>query len=146
MWVGKLRQTMACAALLAGLLAGGCGTTGAGGEPASSADSPVSDRDGVTVTRGPAAGSGTAVIAVADPSGKPLSDIPVEVRTIGRPMPAALAIDIARLTDARGEYTWGDLPPGEYEFTVRIPGGDQTASRRATVTAGGTVRLDITLG
>lgn len=109
-------------------------------------DSPVSDRDGVAASSGPAVGSGTAVIAVRDPSGKSLASVPVEVRTVGWPMPAALAIEIARLTDARGEYTWSELPPGEYEFTVRQPGGDQTASRRVTVTAEETVRVDITLG
>ncbi|WP_442935328.1 carboxypeptidase-like regulatory domain-containing protein [Micromonospora sp. CPCC 206061] len=131
---------------LIGLLASGCGTAGAGSQHSASSDTPVSDGDRGTAPVTPAAGHGTAIIVVRDLSGDLLASIPVEVRTIGRPMPAALAIDIARLTDSQGEYAWTGLPPGEYEFTVRIPGGHQATSKRGIITAGQTVRVDVSLG
>lgn len=91
------------------------------------------------------AGKGTAVIAVADPAGKALPLIPIEVRTVGRPMPAELAIDIARMTDDKGEYHWLNLPPGQYEFTAREPGGTATASKTVTIEADQTARVELTL-
>ncbi|MFV2011052.1 MULTISPECIES: carboxypeptidase-like regulatory domain-containing protein [unclassified Micromonospora] len=95
---------------------------------------------------GTVAGRGTAIIEVRNPAGEPLPVIPVEVRTVDWPMPAGLSEDIARMTDARGEYIWTDLPPGEYEFTVRVPGEDVAAARRVTVAADETSRVPMTLG
>lgn len=106
----------------------------------------MSDRDGTTLASRPAAGLGTAVIAVRDAPGKPRASISIEVRAVGRPLPAALAIEIARRTDGRGEYVWTELPPGEYEFVPRDPEGERVAARRAVVPADETVRVTITLG
>ncbi|WJK40264.1 carboxypeptidase-like regulatory domain-containing protein [Solwaraspora sp. WMMA2056] len=138
--------------LFVGLLLAGCATESSGspGPSASTGpDTPVSDPrqpEAPSASPGSAAGRGTAIIEVRDPAGEPLPVIPVEVRTVDWPMPAELAEDIARMTDARGEYTWTDLPPGEYEFTVRVPGEDVVAAQRVTVVADETSRVPITLG
>ncbi|WP_326555182.1 carboxypeptidase-like regulatory domain-containing protein [Micromonospora sp. NBC_01813] len=138
--------------LFVSLLLAGCATESSS-SPGPSApigpDTPVSDQrqpEVPSASPGSAAGRGTAIIEVRDPAGEPLSVIPVEVRTVDWPMPAELAEDIARMTDARGEYTWTDLPPGEYEFTVRVPGEDVAAAERVTVVADETSRVPITLG
>jgi hypothetical protein len=153
--MGSFRQ-VALPLMVVALLAAGCGgATGPASNIPAGPDTPVSDTPG---SGGPgadrggggataSAGRGTAVITVRDPGGEPLALIPVQVATTGgRPMPEELAIEIARMTDARGEYTWTNIPPGAYEFTVRVPGGDKTASKPATVTAGRSVRVDLTLG
>lgn len=152
-------RVLALSALLVGLLVGCAAPHGddTAGSPAGSStggdsgastgrDAPVSDADGPSSTAGPVAGLGTVIITVRDPAGAPRALIPVEVRTVGWPMPAALAIDIARMTDNHGEYVWTDLPPGGYEFTVRVPGGTQQASRRVTVVADRTTPVTLAPG
>lgn len=134
--------------LFAGLLAGACATGDGAGSPGSGPsgpDTPVSNGNGGTTPTVSAAGRGTAIIAVSDPSGQPLALIPVEVHTIGWPMPSELAIDIARMTDQKGEYLWTHLPPGEYEFIVRVPGGTGMASKRVTMVAEQTTRIEMVL-
>jgi|GEM_PF-1870650 len=136
--------------LFVSLLVAGCATESSrSSEPSAptSPDAPVSDqRDVSSASPGSAAGRGTAIIEVRNPAGEPLPVIPVEARTVDWPMPVELSEDIARMTDARGEYTWTDLPPGEYEFTVRIPGEDVAATRRVTVVAEEISRVPMTLG
>ncbi|MFV2022622.1 carboxypeptidase-like regulatory domain-containing protein [Micromonospora sp. LOL_023] len=145
--------------LFVSLLVAGCATessnpSGLSNTPDPSAptgpDTPVSDQHQSDApppaSPSSAAGRGTAIIEVRNPAGEPLPLIPVEARTVGWPMPVELSMDIARMTDAGGRYTWTDLPPGEYEFTVRIPGENATAAQRVTVVADELSRMSLTLG
>ncbi|WP_348650104.1 carboxypeptidase-like regulatory domain-containing protein [Solwaraspora sp. WMMA2080] len=138
--------------LIVSLLVAGCATESSnspGPSVPTGPDTPVSDQrspEGPSASPGTVAGRGTAIIEVRNPAGEPLPVIPVEVRTVGWPMPAELSEDIARMTDARGEYAWTDLPPGEYEFTVRVPGEDVAAAQRVAVVADETSRVPMTLG
>ncbi|GIH04024.1 hypothetical protein Rhe02_20910 [Rhizocola hellebori] len=146
--MGQLRH-IGVPLLLTGLLAGACAAN-SGTEPSAAAtpgpDTAVSDATAASARPGAIAGRGTAVIAVKDKlSGQPLSLMAVQVRTVGWPMPAELAIDIARMTDSRGEYVWPQLPPGVYEFTVLAPATQAKTSKQAIIAADQTTRIELEL-
>ena len=71
----------------------------------------------------------------------------------GAPIPGALVtathlstnIHYTASTSAAGDYTLPDVPVGEYHVTMAIAGFKSAAFDRATIDAGGTLRLDAKL-
>jgi hypothetical protein len=97
----------------------------------------------------------TGRILAAD--GTPVTGVVVTPRSLD--VPAQPVPEMAVVTDARGAYTWS-LAPGRYELDITPPSGTNpsgaglspgtvippTGRRIISITAGGSITLDLTLG
>ena len=81
--------------------------------------------------------SGSLYGTVADSSGTPLAGVTVTLSGIGAPQTAA--------TDARGNYRFLGLAPGEYELKAELEGFKPVGVRTVTVSVGRDVTLPLRL-
>lgn len=82
---------------------------------------------------------GRVVGVVRDAAGKPLANATLAL--VAGPGPL---IEIAALTNERGEYEWTDLDAGEWTFSANAD-GFKPKQLTVRVTAGQTAQLDFTL-
>ena len=101
-------------------------------------DTPVKSSD-AGPTPAPSRDRGQIVGVVRDTAGKPI--VRASIGLVKGPGPM---IEMAALSDDRGEYAWPGLLPGEWTLSVHAD-GFKPQEGRVTVTASGTATLDFTL-
>jgi len=82
---------------------------------------------------------GTITGTIADPAGAVVANAPVEARNVGTGALYPVA------SSATGNYTIAQLPSGNYEINVTVPGFKKYTRQGLTVQAAQTVRIDISL-
>jgi hypothetical protein len=82
---------------------------------------------------------GTITGAISDPAGAVVSNAPIEARNVdtGALYPAA--------SSSTGNYTFAELPAGNYEISVAVPGFKKYVRQGLTVQVAQTLRIDIVL-
>jgi hypothetical protein len=82
---------------------------------------------------------GTITGEISDPAGAVVSNAPIEARNVdtGAVYPAA--------SSSTGNYTFAELPVGNYEISVTVPGFKKYVRQGLTVQVAQTLRIDITL-
>src|SRR5512140_2366082 len=82
---------------------------------------------------------GTITGTVADPAGAVVANAPIQAKNV------ATGVEYASATSTTGNYTLLQLPPGEYQVTVAVPGFKKYTRSGLTVEVAQTLRIDITL-
>ena len=82
---------------------------------------------------------GTITGAVSDPAGAVVANAAIEARN------QATGLVYSSATTATGNYTIGQLPVGQYEVSVAVPGFKKYVRQGLTVEVAQTVRVDIAL-
>ncbi|MCU1335740.1 MAG: hypothetical protein JWO19_1321 [Bryobacterales bacterium] len=82
---------------------------------------------------------GTITGTIADPAGAVVANAPIEARNVGTGAVYPVA------SSATGNYTIAQLPSGNYEINVIVPGFKKYTRQGLTVQAAQTIRIDITL-
>jgi len=82
---------------------------------------------------------GTITGTIADPAGAVVANATIEARNVG----TGAAYPVA--SSATGNYTIAQLPSGNYEINVTVPGFKKYTRQGLTVQAAQTVRIDISL-
>src|SRR5579863_9992265 len=82
---------------------------------------------------------GTITGTVADPAGAVVANAPIEAKNVGT------GVEYASATSTTGNYTLLQLPPGEYQVTVSVPGFKKYTRSGLTVEVAQTLRVDISL-
>src|SRR5215472_5480261 len=82
---------------------------------------------------------GTITGTIIDPTGAVVASAPVEIRNVetGAVYQAG--------TSATGNYTLAQLPAGQYELSVTVPGFKKYVRKSVTVNVGETYRVDAAL-
>src|SRR6516162_1961690 len=82
---------------------------------------------------------GTITGEISDPAGAVVSNAPIEARNVdtGAVYPAA--------SSSTGNYTFAELPVGNYEISVAVPGFKRYVRQGLTVQVAQTLRIDISL-
>jgi len=82
---------------------------------------------------------GTITGTIADPAGAVAANASIEARNVG----TGAVYQVA--SSATGNYTLAELPAGNYEITVTVPGFKKSVRQGLTVQVAQTLRLDIAL-
>jgi len=82
---------------------------------------------------------GTITGTIADPAGAVVANASIEARNVGTGAISAVA------SSATGNYTLAELPAGNYEISVSVPGFKKSVRQGLTVQVAQTLRLDIAL-
>src|SRR5437016_12734012 len=82
---------------------------------------------------------GTITGAIADPAGAVVANAAIEARNTGTGAVYPVA------SSATGNYTLAELPAGNYEISVTVPGFKKSVRQGLTVQVAQTLRLDIVL-
>jgi len=82
---------------------------------------------------------GTITGTIADPAGAVVANAPIEARNVGTGAVYPVA------STATGNYTLTQLPAGNYEISVTVPGFKKYTRQGLTVQAAQTMRIDIAL-
>ena len=82
---------------------------------------------------------GTITGTVADPGGAVVANAPIQAKNL------STGIEYSSATSTTGNYTLLQLPPGEYQVTVSVPGFKKYNRSGLTVEVTQTLRIDITL-
>ena len=82
---------------------------------------------------------GTITGTVADPAGAVVANAPIQAKNVNT------GVEYASATSTTGNYTLAQLPPGEYQVTVTVPGFKKYTRSGLTVELAQTLRIDITL-
>src|SRR5260221_537858 len=82
---------------------------------------------------------GTITGTVADPAGAVVANATIEARNVGTGAVHPVA------SSATGNYTLAELPAGNYELTVTVPGFKKSVRQGLTVQVAQTLRIDIAL-
>src|SRR5215470_16839323 len=82
---------------------------------------------------------GTITGTVADPGGAVVAAAPVEIRNTNNGAVYQAA------TSATGNYTLSQLPVGEYELSVTVPGFKKFVRKNVVVNVAETYRVDVVL-
>lgn len=106
-------------------------------------DQPVSSRDPApSAPPGRDDPLGTVTGTVTSSTGEPVAGATVQPRSLDDPSPPIPELVVQ--TDPDGRYTWR-LPPGEYELSAQLADGTTSSPQPATVTAGATTTVDLTV-
>jgi Carboxypeptidase regulatory-like domain len=82
---------------------------------------------------------GTITGTISDPSGAVAAGAPVEIRNVENGLVYRAA------SSATGNYTLAQLPAGQYELAVTVPGFKKYVRKSITVDVAETYRVDVTL-
>jgi hypothetical protein len=82
---------------------------------------------------------GTITGAISDPAGAVVAGAAVEARN------TATGSTYQAASTGTGNYTLSQLPAGDYELTVTVPGFKKSVRQGITVQVAGTVRIDVAL-
>src|ERR1041385_7279025 len=82
---------------------------------------------------------GTITGTVSDPAGAIVAGAPVEIRNV------AQGISYQAASSSTGNYTLAQLPAGQYELTVTVPGFKKYVRQSLTVGVAQTYRVDVLL-
>ena len=82
---------------------------------------------------------GTITGTVADPAGAVVANAPIQAKNLGT------GVEYASATSTTGNYTLLQLPPGDYQVTVSVPGFKKYTRSGLTVEVAQTLRIDIAL-
>ena len=72
-------------------------------------------------------------------AGAVVANAPIQAKNVGT------GVEYASATSTTGNYTLLQLPPGEYQVTVSVPGFKKYTRSGLTVELAQTLRIDITL-
>jgi hypothetical protein len=82
---------------------------------------------------------GTITGTVADPAGAVVPNAPIQAKNVGT------GVEYASATSTTGNYTLLQLPAGEYQVSVAVPGFKKYTRSGLTVEVAQTLRIDISL-